>query len=75
MENVELYLEDWQTKDGETPVATTDKYGRYSFSNLSNKKGRQVIIVANKEGYKESRTSVWLGDNRHPITLKPKGNN
>jgi hypothetical protein len=71
--DVRLMIEDWDTRDGGSPMAVTDSAGRFRFENLrpSDDPLRQVRLIATKTGYDTSTTDPPLGATDHPIKLKP----
>ena len=71
--DVKLTIEDWDTRDGGSPTATTNAAGRFRFENLrpSDEPMRQVRLIATKPGYDTSTTDPPLGATDHPIKLKP----
>jgi len=71
--DVTLTIEDWDTRNGGSPTATTDVAGRFRFGDLrpSDDPTRQVRLIATKPGYDSSTTDPPLGATDHPIKLKP----
>ncbi|HKM54982.1 MAG TPA: TIR domain-containing protein, partial [Isosphaeraceae bacterium] len=70
--DVKLTIQDWDTRDGGSPTATTDAAGRFRFGDLrpSDDPTRQVRLIATKPGYDTSTTDPPLGATDHPIKLK-----
>ena len=70
--DVTLTIQDWDTRDGGSPTATTDAAGRFRFDDLrpSDDPTRQVRLIATKPGYDTSTTDPPLGATDHPIKLK-----
>jgi hypothetical protein len=69
---VKLTIQDWDTRNGSSPTATTDAAGRFRFKDLrpSGDPSQQVRLVATKPGYQTSTTDPPLGATDHPIKLK-----
>jgi hypothetical protein len=69
---VTLTIQDWDNRDGGSPMTTTDPAGRFRFADLrpSEETTRQVRLVATKPGYSTSTTDPPLGATEHPIKLK-----
>ncbi|MGO9596884.1 MAG: TIR domain-containing protein [Isosphaeraceae bacterium] len=71
--DVNLTIQDWDTRNGGSAMTTTNAAGRFRFENLraSDDPTRQVRLIATKPGYDTSTTDPPLGATDHPIKLKP----
>jgi hypothetical protein len=71
--DVKLTIEDWDTRAGGSPTATTDAAGRFRFKDLrpSGDPTQQVRLIATKPGYDTSTTNTRLGTTEYPIKLMP----
>jgi Carboxypeptidase regulatory-like domain len=71
--DVRLTIQDWKTRAGGSPMATTDAAGRFQFDDLrpSEDSMQQVRLSATKGGYETSTNDPPLGTIGYPIKLRP----